>query len=165
LIVNQWATGRKSRESAKGYLSIASLNDLSLAEFNFLSEISNEYTQGIDRRVLLELMQLGNLFVFPTVGESFGLVPMEAALASGCLTIINSELDEMQEIHGGFTELLRLTNKTKVDLGISRPELVSIADCILANMDSPSIKHRTYIRKNFNMDAIYKKHYAKLIDT
>lgn len=66
----------------------------------FSSEIGNEMAAGVDRRVVLELFYLSNVFLHPSMIETFGMVPEEASAIGGCLLGLNFDLRPHLEIFG-----------------------------------------------------------------
>jgi glycosyltransferase involved in cell wall biosynthesis len=66
---------------------------------NFTSRLDDRCSQGVPHRVVLELMQLSNVYVHPSRIETYSLVVHEAML-SGCLCVLNHDLTVMRELYG-----------------------------------------------------------------
>jgi len=166
---NQWATGMQRKEDTDEYRELALRNGLGLHEFIFTSDFKPEYEVGIPHEMLMDLLSLSNVFVFPTISESFGLCLPEACLMGGVLPVINAHLDVLNEVTGhrgmrfGFGSF---------DKGFSYDDgtpfgeghyLRSIAGVILGRMEQEeSIACKTIMRRDLNMDTIYNRWYMPL---
>lgn len=167
VLANQWATGTQQKQDIDRYKRIATRNGLRVGrEVVFSSEFkSGKYEVGLPKRILRELSQCANLFIFPTREESFGLVLPEAILSGGVLPIINRSLTMQLEV-SGFTTL-------GFDFGsynnkIEHPNegnfLQGVAMIILGRMQqNESIMAKTFVRKRYNWDNIYNRFYAPIM--
>lgn len=167
LCANQWATGKQPREDIAEYEDMALRNGLSKREFIFSSESDKKYELGLPHDMLMDLLSLGNVFIFPTYSESFGLVLPEAILASGAMPVINSHLDvlnEMLDFRGLRFGFGSYTSKLNYPRGGEKRYLSDIAKVITARMgNEESIAARTLFRKKFNMDYLYKQYYLPIM--
>lgn len=165
LIANQWATTRTHKENVSEYEKFAESLGLNIGEdVLFSSTVKIEYEIGLSRRMIRELFQLSNLFIFPTDHETFGLVMPEAAL-SGAFLCINHSLDMTREITGNaaygadFGSMRRKFRPPDMD-----KYLEQIALIILGRMkQNESIMTRTYARQHYNWDYLYKNEYAPVM--
>ena len=167
LIADQWATGRQPRQNVEHYEEIARRNGLVVGkEFMFTSRWDYEkYGTGLPKRMLRELWQCSNLFIFPTKEESFGLVSPEAALSGGVLLVLNKSLLMQLEVNG-FTGLY-------LDFGSyhnmfkpanERQYFRDVATLIINQMrNDSSIMSKTFMRKQYNWDNIYLKYYEPIM--
>jgi len=174
IVANQWAakkaTGRSVKEPGNEDISrmikLATRNGLRLNEnLIFTSDWSDEFKNGIPRRILRELMLCSNLFVYPTREESFGLIGPEAALSGSKLMVLNKSLTMQMEVHGG-TGLY--CNFGAFDQPFSHPDPSAyyrdLANLIIAKMNSDeAIRSATHHRLKHNMDYIYLNYYAPLM--
>lgn len=166
VIANQWATGRQRKEDVNHYQEIGSRLGLALnEEFTFTSEWREDVATGIPKRMLRELIQCSNLFIFPTREESFGLVVPEAALAGGVFLVLNKSLQMMFEV-AGYTGLY-------FDFGSFHQQhstdnekryYEDIAKIIVGRMgENEAVQSKTYCRQRYNMDALYNGEYAPIM--
>lgn len=167
VVANQWATGRQQKESVDKYKTLANRQGLRLGdEICFTSDWQDgKYDVGIPKRMLRELFQCSNLFIFPTNEESFGLVLPEASLAGGVLCVLNKSLGMQLEV-SGFTTLF-------FDFGAYNHELhienegkyfKDIAQIILGRMQQNEVlATKTFMRKTYNWDHLYKKFYQPIM--
>lgn len=66
---------------------------------NFTSRIDDRCSQGVPRRVVLELMDLSNVYIHPSRIETYSLTVHEAMLR-GNLCVLNHDLPMMRELWG-----------------------------------------------------------------
>jgi glycosyltransferase involved in cell wall biosynthesis len=163
VICNQWCTIDKHRKTVEEYLTLGETLGLKKDKdliFTSRFEVDSKpnWEVGIPERMVSELMMLGNLFMFPTREESFGLVLPEASLMSGCLVICNASLDMMREvsgnigIHWDFGSFHRDWTCEDKDAFFK-----GVAQIIIGKMMSESgIRMKTHFRQHFNMDYIMR---------
>jgi hypothetical protein len=164
-IANQWATGLQRREDIKMYIELGEQHGLAYGkEFIFTSDYDSKFETGIGRKMLRELQLISNLFIFPTMEESFGLVGPEAAF-SGSLIVMNKSLTMMYEVLGSlspafeFSSFHSFTEATK-----DNNYLTAISMAILNHIyTNPAIMTKTYCRKRYNHDHLYKRYYLPKI--
>jgi hypothetical protein len=72
--------------------------DLGLS-VHFTSRLSDECSQGIPRQSVIELLDLSNMYIHPSNGETYGLVIHEAILR-GNLVVLNHDVSPMRELFG-----------------------------------------------------------------
>lgn len=167
VIVNQWATGRQSKEDLQEFLDTAADNRLiPQKEFVFTSLWEPPtWDTGLPQFLLRDLMSLGNVFIFPTKAESFGLVLPEALLASGALPVVNSHLEVMSEITQGRGMRFGFGSWTN---GLAKPHSASWYESVASSIaqrirDEEAVAARSIIRQTYNMDSIYKDYYLPLL--
>jgi glycosyltransferase involved in cell wall biosynthesis len=168
VIANQWATTRQQKEDVGHLLKVARRNGLKMGEeVIFTSEFqSPKYDTGIPKRMLRELFQLSNLFVFPTREESFGLVVPEASLAGGVLMVLNKSLQQQIEISGYTTMYVdfgSFHNSFEPGNGWDN-YLYDIASLIIHRMQqNESLLCKTFMRMTYNMDVLFLRYYEPII--
>jgi len=146
------------------HLKIARRNGLKInEEVIFTSEFqSPKYDTGISKRMLRELFQLSNLFVFPTREESFGLVVPEASLSGGVLLVLNKSLDQQVEISGYTTMYVdfgSFHNNFEPACGWDK-YLEDVAALISYRIQhNESVVSKTFMRMRYNMDWMYLQYY------
>jgi glycosyltransferase involved in cell wall biosynthesis len=160
VIANQHATTRSRKEDITRYRKLARRHGLTNEDLYFTSDWrEGAYDSGIPKRMLRELLQCSNLFVFPTREESFGLVLPEAVLAGGVLPVLNKSLDMLMEVSG--------LNALYVDFGswcqsMEMPEgwAEELASLIIGRIQRcEATKMKTFVRQRYNWDALYRRYY------
>lgn len=172
VIANQWATGTQPKQDIDKFKKVGVRNGLKLnEEFCFTSEWAKtgkypEYENGIPGKMLREIEQMSNLFIFPTKEESFGLVAPEAALAGGCLMVLNKSLTMLQEVHGfnGFYADFGSFHQNFEPVQGWDAYLNDITTLILGRMrEDDSLTEKTFIRQTYNWDTLYSRYYAPIM--
>ena len=167
VIANQWATERQHKQNIDDFKRMASAYGLDPGiDFIFTSEFGKEYEVGIPKRMVRELFQCSNLFIFPTREETCGLVLPEAALAGGVLCILNRSLRMQTEIAGGDGNALFFDfGSYHHQHSISNPALYyrDIAKIAVGRIErNESIRLKTHIRQHNNMDHLYRNVYLPI---
>lgn len=172
-IANQWATLPKHYADIKEYEALGRKYGLEPGKDLIFSSMMHDermnrsikFKVGVPSKILFQLMQLSNLFVFPTDHETFGLVLPEVSLASGALCVLNRSLQMQIEVGGGNTLYFDFGSYTQRHEPPDRDEyLRQVALIILGRMqENDSILTRTFMRKHYNYDALYAKYYAPIM--
>jgi len=163
VVPNQWATGRQRREDLEKYYKIAHRNGIRRdEEFIFTSTWDKKYQTGISKRMLRELWLCSNLFIFPTLNESFGLVGPEAALSGGKMMVLNRSLDMMFEVNGVtglYVDFGSFSSAHNVDNEDAYYR--DVAAIIIGRIrEDDALQASTFHRRRYNYDALYKRVYA-----
>lgn len=164
VVAAQWATGKQQKEALGPYKALATQQGLKLGQdLVFTCDLKPEWEAGIPKRMVRELFQCSNLFIFPTREETFGLVVPEAAMA-GCLLVLNKSLDMQREVAGGEARALFF------DFGSysrqwgppqdSDKYWHDVAAIILGRMQrNESLMAKTWARTSYNWDNLYRAEY------
>lgn len=169
-IANQWY-GRPHEQKISDYHEIAKHFGLRKDEdYVFTSEWDKQYGVGIPKRILKEMYLCSNIFIYPTVEESFGLVGPEAALA-GNFMVINKSLSMMFEVFGNtglyldFGSHHNIFNPANVGTGMSWDTyLDNVATVIIGRLaENEAYQSRTWCRKVYNMDNLYLHRYEPIM--
>jgi len=168
LIANQWATTVRHREQlSNDYIKFVEDCGLVMGEEVQFTSLWRppKYEVGIRQAFLRELMQLGNLFIFPTREESFGLVLPEAALSSGCMCILNRSLTMQMEISGMLASYFKFgsyenTVNHENEEGFYKDVAIITTGRM---MENEALMTRTYMRQRYNWDNLYARYYLPVM--
>lgn len=96
LVVDWQSQGREFQKYIDKMELLAEELDL-LDYVYFTSRLDDRCSQGIPRRSVTELLDLSNIYIHPSNGETYGLVIHEAILR-GNLVILNYDVNPMREL-------------------------------------------------------------------
>lgn len=166
-IACQWATTPKHFADIDEYYKKAQKYGLIPGkEIVFSSSLKEfPFKVGISSNVLFEIMQLSNIFFFPTNHETFGLVLPEVSLASGALCVLNRSLQMMFEVGGSRTLYFDFgSNTNQHNCADLNRYLQAVALISVGRMnENDGIMTRTFMRKQYNYDNLYLKYYAPVM--
>jgi glycosyltransferase involved in cell wall biosynthesis len=98
LIIDWQSTGERFQKYIDELQSLSIRLGLS-GKVGFTSRMDDRCSQGVPRHVVLELMDLCNLYIHPSRIETYSLVIGEA-MGRGCLCVLNHDLPVMRELWG-----------------------------------------------------------------
>lgn len=98
LVVDWQSTGERFQEYIDELLGLAAELDLE-DEVYFTSRLDDRCSEGVPRRVVLDLMDLTNVYIHPSSVETYSLVVHEAMLR-GNLVCLNYDFPAMRELFG-----------------------------------------------------------------
>lgn len=98
LIVDWQSSGERFQKYIDELLYLTEALGLE-GKVNFTSRLDDRCSQGVPRKVVLELMDLANLYIHPSRIETYSLVIGEA-MGRGCLCVLNHDLPVMRELWG-----------------------------------------------------------------
>jgi glycosyltransferase involved in cell wall biosynthesis len=167
VVATQWANVSRHQEKLDRYGQLAREIGYRPGEIVFTSQIfDKKYAVGLPRRILRELWECANLFVFPTREESFGLVLPEAALSSGCFCILNKSLLNQIEISGMkglYFDFGSSYHEHTLKIPLER-YCNEIATLALGRMlQNESIQLRNHFRQHNNYDYLFARYYAPIM--
>ena len=115
------------------------------------------YELGVPKQVVRELMQISNLFVFPTLSENCPLILLEAA-ASKSLLVLNKSFEPLREFFGEnalYFEFGALGKNVKYD--DEEKYYDDMAKIIIAELkNNKPLNAFNTLRQKFNYSWIYK---------
>jgi len=170
VVANSWATGRMAKQPIDIYKRLVVRNGLRWGkDVIFTSEFKPpKYEIGIPHDMVADLFRFSNLFVFPTVVESFGLVLTEALMSGGILSVCNRNVDSMFEVAGGtglYAEFPSYRTEDELTYGgTEREYFEKLAKQIVARLEQEDgILGKTRAIQRYNWDNIYHRYYEPLL--
>jgi len=155
------ANGRKRVEEIKAKQRMAKDLGLNEDEFIFTSLLADEEYQiasEVSNQTCCELMQISNLFVFPTIAEVGPNIILEASMTKN-LVVINSDLKLLYDFveDGSYLEYPFTSNRSLHFKGRDSKSLNELAKKIINELDNNKIdKQFRRVWRNHNAEAIYK---------
>ena len=166
IVLNQWCNVDRHRKTAESLCTLGKSQGLEPdKELIFSSRFEvPKHELGVDLRIVRELFSLSNLFIFPTREEAFGLVLPEAALSGGVLLVLNRSLQMQMEVSGLNALFFNFGSFTHQFNAPGEKYYDDIASIIRGKMKQEySLSAKTFMRKRYNMDSIYKYEIQPLI--
>jgi len=170
VVANQWATEKEQEKDIQNFLDLAPKLGLKPNEELIFTSAwkDGKYNTGLPKKILRELQLCSNIFVFPTVEESFGLVGPEAALG-GNFMVLNKSLYMMFEIFGNSGLYCDFGSYHNIfdpkNIGITMDQyLAGVCNLILGRFSQNEVfQTRTWCRRVYNMDNLYNQVYQPLM--
>lgn len=161
---------------------------LSKDELIFVSEENEEWSHEVPQNVVRDLFLLSNVFILPSVSETYSLIAQEAMLC-GNIVVLNKDFPPFRAIYGDNPIYKKYSSAFDVqaDLAEARtqdswtgtqygsdklpPEAREEAEKayhrgtagqILRRLTYPEQAQRTWVRQERNLDAVFKKYYLPL---
>jgi len=153
-------------------------------ELAFTSEFTDDWSVRIPHEDVLAMMRFSNVFVMPSVSESYSLITQEAALTKN-LIVLNQDFPPYRDIFGphnifrkyssnwdvlaGYDEAMRAGARTNTEYGpanISKEERkdwekryhLTTAGMIVDRLrNDEQLATNIHIRKNRWLDTVFKK--------
>lgn len=98
LVVDWQSTGARFQTYIDELLALA--EELGIGgKVSFTSRLDDRCSQGVPRHIVTELFDLTNVYVHPSMVETYSLVVHEALLR-GCLCVLNHDFPAMRELFG-----------------------------------------------------------------
>lgn len=165
---NQWVTKRVARENLDRYKQFATMLNLKYGqEFIFTSEIP-AFEFGLSKKILSDLYKCGNLFIFASIEETFGLTGLEAALNKQYI-VANSDVGTFQEIYKDNVHYEQFASLEKNKFkGWSGEQVAKYLDEVAVRIldgmkQEKSIMCNTHVRQTYNLDKIYLQYYERIL--
>ncbi|MHC4734092.1 MAG: glycosyltransferase [Planctomycetota bacterium] len=96
LVIDWQSQGKEKVKYADELLELAAKYNVSL---HFTSRLDDACSQGVPPHVVLELMDLSNVYIHPSATETYSLTVHEA-ITRGKLVVLNYDLPAMRELYG-----------------------------------------------------------------
>lgn len=152
-------------------------------ELIFLSELKEKWKYEVDPRTVGMFQQISNVFIMPSVSETYSLITQEAALTKQ-VVVLNYDFPPFRSIYGedaiyrkyssrfdilaDSEEAVKQDSQTKTQYGASDlpPEARKFAEkqyhrttagMIVARLNHPEIRLSNYLRKERNLQVVFKK--------
>jgi glycosyltransferase involved in cell wall biosynthesis len=97
LFLNSWSSSEQSKTNIAKIKSMAENHGMDLRNLIFSSEMGKEYENGVPPEVCRDMEEIGNMFIFPSISETFSYALAQAAAAKNMLAI-NENLTVMKEL-------------------------------------------------------------------
>lgn len=152
-------------------------------ELIFLSEQNDNWTSEVPQTVVANFQMLSNVFIMPSVSETYSLVAQEAALCKQ-VVVLNQDFPPFRSIYG--ENAIYRKYSSRFDIFADLPEAAqgeshtdtkygsadlpeearkaaekqyhrTTAGMIVARLKHPEMALSTFLRKNRNLNTVFKK--------
>ena len=143
-------------------------------ELIWLSEEKSDWNVEVPYKVVADFFRLSNVFVMPSVSESYSLIMQEGGL-SGVASVMNFDFPPFRDIFGWPSHQAKLSSNIDLMTGLDGDttttpdnektwytDLARVLNYDLENERSLYLK--TFLRKNRNLDAVFQKELSPLIN-
>lgn len=157
-------------------------------ELIFLSEQREEWKHEVDSQIVANFQAISNVFIMPSVSETYSLITQEAALLKQ-VVVLNYDFPPFRSIYGENAiyrkyssrfdimadpkEAVRQDSQTSTQYGAADlpPEARAYAEQqyhydtagqIVARLRHPEMALATFVRKNRNLQTVFKKYMEPL---
>lgn len=159
IVPNAHANDKREKNEIAEMLGYAYASGLSEGDVVFTSlHDAPKYELGVPHEVVMDLFQLSNVFIFPSVSENCPLVLLEAALTKNLL-ILNASFPAMKDFvreHAFYFNFGSLVDTPKFPNGEDQ-YLSDVAKIIISELNrSKNLNAFTKIKNDFNFDKIFK---------
>jgi len=100
VFLNSWSGGKYAKKTIEEMRNVADRWSLPQENLIFSSEMGKEWENGVPHKVVRDLLWVANLFILPSVSETFSLAMVEAAACKNLL-VLNEDLTVMKELAEG----------------------------------------------------------------
>jgi len=146
-------------------------------ELIWLSEQKSDWEVEVPYQVISDFFRLSNVFVMPSVSESYSLITQEAGL-SGVTMAVNGDFPPFREIFGtashcgDYTKfssnidiLTGLDGDTKSEPNNEQEFYLYLAKAMNYDLENDrSLKMKTFLKKERNLDYVFKHQLEPLIN-
>ena len=157
------SNSRKKKEEIKDKMQLAKDLGLDENEIIFTSELNEQYDRGLPRQVVRELMQMANLFIFPSSAEVCSNVLLEASMTKQ-LIVINSDLPCLYDftkdaIEFPFGSIYHTSFTSRNDESYKK-----LAETITEELKNNKINQQFLkIKRECNLNYIYENQFKPLL--
>jgi hypothetical protein len=145
-------------------------------EVIWLSEQKSDWEVEVPYEVIADFFHLSNVFVMPSVSESYSLITQEAGL-SGVSMVLNADFPPFREIFGtaphcgdyskfssNINILTGLDGDTKSEPNNEPDFYLNLAKIMNYDLENDrSLKLKTFLRKERNLDNVFERELEPLI--
>jgi len=154
----------KYREHLKALAIDLGLNSV---EMTFTSEYDKSLEMRVPREMVRDLMLLCNVFVLPSVSETYSLITQEAALC-GAFLVLNRDFPPMRSIYGPAATYFQFSSAIDALTGMDGHTATEYADIdayfhdialrVLYELDrNPVLAQNRRIRMERNPDYVFRR--------
>jgi len=188
VMIDFHSTGAEKVEVREKCKNIAIDYGLAQDELIWTSEQSDNWTSEVPQNVVRDFFLISNVFILPSVSETYSLIAQEAMLC-GNVAVLNKDFPPFRSIYGDNPIYKKYSSAFDVnaDLAEARtqdswtgtqygsdklpPEARGEAERqyhkgtagqVLARLKLPEQAQKTWVRQERNLDAVFKKFYLPI---
>lgn len=146
---------------------------LNAQDITFTSEVRPEWETEVPRSVVRDFMLLSNVFIMPSVSESYSLITQEAGLLKN-VVVLNQDFPPFRDIFGpsaisrkyssDIDVMTGMSGRTNTNYDNEKGYHTATAGLILAKLkDGGPMELSRFLMKERNLDAVFKKELEPLL--
>lgn len=151
------SNGRRRETEIKDKLEFAKECGLDENDILFTSTLGEETAREVSNKVVAELFQISNLFIFPTIAEVCSNVLLEASMTKNLL-VLNEDLPPLFDFACDNILRYKFTSRQSIHFkGKEDKDYELISELIMEKLQNNLMdKQFRHVWKNHNIDSIYK---------
>jgi hypothetical protein len=169
LFLNSWSNHDGARSTIKSLRDEARKWGVPDKNLSFSSEMGTEWELGVPKKVVIDMLDIGDMFIFPTQSETFSLSLLEAAACKNML-MLNEDLQVLTELCGSRAEYFKAGAEwggtrwnTAYDAGEDRYWMGKAEEFWKAFKSYKPLRQHRYVLKTFSEDNVYKTQLEPLL--
>jgi glycosyltransferase involved in cell wall biosynthesis len=142
-------------------------------EITFTSEEKSDWNVEVPYQVVADFMKLSNVFVMPSVSESYSLIAQEAGL-SGVGMVANFDFPPFRDIFGWMPHQIKFSSNIDIMTGLdgdttTTPDnekawFLNVANILNYDLENDrSLALKTFLRKERNLDYVFQHELEPLL--
>jgi len=165
VVCNAHANADKEKELIRQTKEYAVQKGINSNDLIFTSLEAKEYEQGVNRKVVSDLLRISNLFIFPSHSENCSLILLEAMLSKNLL-VLNDSVRCMREFGAEDALYFKFSGiDENVDYDNYDKFMNDVAKIIISEFSvNKGLKSAMNAKRRFNYDKVFKEQIETILN-